>query len=471
MQFNTRNVNTAFRDMIQGFTHPDKVVPRFPMRKSPSRNGDVIMVDEPITVTYERPLERVLHSRVRDCNPFFHLYEALWMLAGRNDVAPLAFYNSNIANYSDDGSTFNGAYGYRWRHGWKHEEPVWSEHFGQNIDVEKEFDQLNIIVDHLKKDPTSRRVVLQMWNIQDDLLKIGPDIQHPDKPCGHCNGTGIKPGTESIGCQHCVGTKIGKKAWTEVRASKDVCCNTNIYFMGRPIPHPLGAGVLAEDAAAYGHAPQFSLEMTVCNRSNDLVWGMLGANVVHMSFLQEYMAAQLGWSVGKYHQITNNLHAYLARWTPDEWLKEYQSRNLCSTCFKGAQTMRDYVTQGDCAGCGKRDTILRPQSWEDVYDRQRLRMVPLVKDPSQFELELPEFVERNSNGADMAEGTRWQEPFLDGVAQPMCLAYKACKENDATETKKWIAEIAADDWRVAADEWTQRRFNKRKTGNATTVVS
>jgi hypothetical protein len=34
--------------------------------------------------------------------------------------------------------------------------------------------------------------------------------------------------------------------------------------------------------------------MTVTNRSNDLCWGMLGANYVHFTILQEYLAARLG---------------------------------------------------------------------------------------------------------------------------------------------------------------------------------
>ena len=45
--------------------------------------------------------------------------------------------------------------------------------------------------------------------------------------------------------------------------AKDVPCNTHIYFRRR------------------GE----SLDMTVCNRSNDLVWGALGSNIVHFSFL------------------------------------------------------------------------------------------------------------------------------------------------------------------------------------------
>jgi thymidylate synthase len=52
------------------------------------------------------------------------------------------------------------------------------------------------------------------------------------------------------------------------------------------------------------------LNMTVTNRSNDLIWGAYGANVVHFSFLHEYMAALTGLPVGCYYQVSNNLHIY-----------------------------------------------------------------------------------------------------------------------------------------------------------------
>jgi hypothetical protein len=53
------------------------------------------------------------------------------------------------------------------------------------------------------------------------------------------------------------------------------------------------------------------LDLTVFNRSNDLLWGMLGANIVQFSFLQEYIAACVGVRVGFLHQISTNAHIYL----------------------------------------------------------------------------------------------------------------------------------------------------------------
>jgi hypothetical protein len=52
------------------------------------------------------------------------------------------------------------------------------------------------------------------------------------------------------------------------------------------------------------------LDLTVFNRSNDLMWGLLGANIVQFSFLQEYIAQSLGLAIGRLHQISTNAHIY-----------------------------------------------------------------------------------------------------------------------------------------------------------------
>ena len=79
----------------------------------PSRNGPVIVAPGPVITTYTAPWQRVLFSKIRDANPFFHFFEALWMLAGRQDVKFLEQFTPRIREYSDNGSTLNGAYGYR----------------------------------------------------------------------------------------------------------------------------------------------------------------------------------------------------------------------------------------------------------------------------------------------------------------------------------------------------------------------
>jgi thymidylate synthase len=262
MHLHTRNVNTAFHELVHVFANKDSQSRRIPhsecpIVKKPSRNGKVLMIDEPVTITYSHPRERVLFNQARDCNPFFHLYEALWMLAGRNDVAPLAYYASKMKDFSDDGETFNGAYGDRWR--W-----ATTDRFGD--DEGKSVDQLDILVNHLKADPTSRRAVLQMWNVEDDLLKLGhytPCVGGKEKACKAgkwVNRAGIAMLEEGANCPYCKGTGKLLKDF-----SKDVCCNLSVMFSIREAE---GISTPADDF----------LDMTVTNRSNDMIWGALGAN-------------------------------------------------------------------------------------------------------------------------------------------------------------------------------------------------
>lgn len=129
--------------------------------KRDSRNGPVLISPCPVTTIYEKPMERVLFWKERDANPFFHLYEALWMLAGRNDVAGVVRYAKQMAEYSDDGETLHGAYGYRWRN--------W-------FTTLRGPDQLTIIAETLRSNPDDRRCVLQMWDVSEDLGLAGKDF-------------------------------------------------------------------------------------------------------------------------------------------------------------------------------------------------------------------------------------------------------------------------------------------------------
>lgn len=219
--FRGENVNQLFPEVLEELS----LAPDFP-----SRNGPVKRLVMPTIITYTKPHERILYSQIRDANPFFHFFETLWMLAGRDDLAFLTQFNPRMAEYSDDGKLVRGsAYGVRWRR--------W---FG--------FDQLNSLVDRLRKDPYDRRNVLTMWDAFSDV-----EID-----------------------------------------SKDVPCNTHCYFNYRP----------SEDDTPG------CLDLTVANRSNDLIYGCMGSNVFHFSFLLEYMAGRLGMKMGCYHQFTNNLHIY-----------------------------------------------------------------------------------------------------------------------------------------------------------------
>lgn len=133
-----------------------------------SRAGEVLRYPSPVTTVYRHPTERVLFHAWRDANPFFHLVEAVWMLAGRDDIRSLTPYVARMKDFSDDGETQPGAYGKRWRDHRSEGYPIWP-------------DQLDWVVNRLRNDPNDRRAVISMWDPATDC--DAADADGRDVPC------------------------------------------------------------------------------------------------------------------------------------------------------------------------------------------------------------------------------------------------------------------------------------------------
>lgn len=342
---NVDNVNQALPQGLRWLT--------FRGAEEDSRNGIVKVSDTPVMTTYSNPRRRVMFSPLRDANPWFHLFESLWMLAGRKDLPWLARFNKRMAEYSDDGGmTQPAAYGHRWR-----------VHFG--------YDQLEAIIEELTRFPDSRRAVLAMWN-----------------------GGGDRDNSILVG----VGDMMAA-----LQGSKDVPCNTHVYFRIR-------AG---------------QLDMTVCCRSNDILWGAYGANAVHFSVLQEYMAARLRCTVGVLYQLSNNFHYY-------------------------ANVIADPLAlAADC-------------ETSDYYnDKKRLLGYMPITSPDEALAFLPEVERFCEQGIDDPENT-YTAPFIQLTVVPMLHAWEAFKAKEHSWAASHSHNIVAPDWRVACQEWLERRALRRR---------
>jgi thymidylate synthase len=147
---NSRNVNDAYAQGVEAFAHAIRVGNIEP---EVTRAGNAYVWPCPVTTVYDSPQECVLWDAIRDCNPFFHFFEALWMLAGRDDVEFLSQFSKRITEFSKA----HGAYGYRWRN--------W---FG--------IDQLLMVIKELTENPVSRRAMVQIWSAEDDLCAPVVDV-------------------------------------------------------------------------------------------------------------------------------------------------------------------------------------------------------------------------------------------------------------------------------------------------------
>src|SRR5882724_11989202 len=90
-----RNVNDIW-DQAKHLLNKNHVV-------RPSRVGEVWEYPTPVVTEYLNPTERVLFNPLRNANPYFHFFEGLWMLAGREDVAWISQFNDRMKEFSDDG--------------------------------------------------------------------------------------------------------------------------------------------------------------------------------------------------------------------------------------------------------------------------------------------------------------------------------------------------------------------------------
>lgn len=285
-----------------------------------SRNGRVLAIPCPSLITIDHPMQRVVIDETRDANPFFHLAEFVWMMAGSNDVRFIEKFNKRMREYADIGTdVHHGAYGHRWR-----------RRFG--------LDQIHGLIALLRGDPTTRRAVLAMWDPASDN-----DQRHRDLPC-----------------------------------------NTHIYLR-----------IISD-----------TLNFVVCNRSNDLIWGCFGANVVHMTFLHELIARAVGVRVGDYQVFSNNLHMYIDR--PD--VQRLRDRIVLQDCYRGPNPTLPFP-------------VLQPsESYTDF-----------VSDCEDY----------------VAYGERpCRTHWMRHVFQPAMRNF---------QERKVIARIVADDWRLACELWLARR--------------
>ncbi len=181
------------------------------------------------------------------------------------------------------------------------------------------------------------------------------------------------------------------------RRTKDKACNTEVIFDTR------GA----------------RLNMTVFNRSNDAWWGCYGANVVHFSFLQEFVARAVNLRCGHYRQISNNLHLYTELYP------------AASKYLPSPPNYADY----------------------DYYGSGRVRPSPMLLN-GEYKSFLDD-CERFCQ-APFAEQARYAHPFFMAVAHPMAMVSRI-RNTHSGDGRAYAARVRAEDWRVAVSEWIDRR--------------
>jgi hypothetical protein len=175
---------------------------------------------------------------------------------------------------------------------------------------------------------------------------------------------------------------------TDTGDSLDIPCNTHIYF----------------------RIVNGSLNMTVCNRSNDVIWGMLGANAVHMTFLHEFISRAVKVKQGDYIVMTNNAHIY------------HDVPN-----FDQVDCPPDIVDY-------HYETVIKPllNPWETYQS--------FLRDAERF-----------------VEFSSVETEWFKTVALPMKMAYQARLEKDRVYEDRMLALVKSLDWKEACVQWRKWR--------------
>jgi len=348
-------------------------------QREESRAGPVVVAPGPVMTVTGRPTERVLTSEVRDANPFFHLAESIWMLAGRDDAKFLNRYVADFgarfaesasgANNAEAGGWIHGAYGHRWRVALGH-------------------DQLDYVVAMLRRDPTSRQAVIQMW----DATLSAEVAGYEQEVGGSADLTG---------------------SW------RDRPCNSHIYLRIRQEMSMMDTSTVLSRR----------LDLTVCCRSNDAIWGAHGANAVHFSVLQEYLAARIGVGVGLMYQLSNNYHVY------ETELERLRGR---------AHRLRYDLSL---------EEALRDQRYDDPHVEPK----PMFESPELIDADVALLCRRVEDD-QIYEVGGYANPWFEHTAELALLAHRYHKLGQQRTAHALATRISDPAWSIACAEWIRRRM-------------
>ena len=200
--------------------------------------------------------------------------------------------------------------------------------------------------------------------------------------------------------------------WDEsdlVRTTKDKACNMSLVFRIR-------SGKLC---------------MTVYNRSNDMIWGAYGANVVQFSMIQEYVAAHLGIPLGEYTQVSNSFHVYTEGAGGAVWNRIKDNYDADVNIYDDLVHNTVYMVPDDMSGfeCDIRQFF-------NVYD--------------EFGIE------------ELGEIRNWHSRYFDQLVMPVLCVYLVHKQHGPERALKYTHSILADDWKLACEDWLTNRIEARK---------
>lgn len=175
--------------------------------------------------------------------------------------------------------------------------------------------------------------------------------------------------------------------------------------------------------------------MVLFCRSNDAIWGAMGANVVHFSVLQEYIARFSGLPVGSFTQISVNYHGY---------------EKIINPLFKKRDEFGEMTPNPYSLGEVEPYRIAHPDNDQEAWDNEVRRFV--------------------TPDGRATLNDNYREPFFRHVAWPIVRAHDSYKDEKGVARYEMalsaLETCKASDWRRACVEWLERRRHNEENKNA-----
>ena len=186
------------------------------VRRQESRAGSTNEILHAV-ISIEDPRQRWVISRKPPLNIAFALAEVVWIMAGRNDLEFLRYWNNQLVDYVGPGLSLHGSYGYRLR-------------------KQQGIDQMKRVYETLFHNPESRQAVLQIWDSKLDLAQADGTPSSSDVPCNVLSMLKVRD---------------DKLEWTQVIRSNDLFRGVPYNFVQFTTLQEIMAGWLGIDCGSY----------------------------------------------------------------------------------------------------------------------------------------------------------------------------------------------------------------------------
>lgn len=191
------------------------------------------------------------------------------------------------------------------------------------------------------------------------------------------------------------------------------------------------------------------LDLTVFNRSNDLHWGVFGANLCQFSTILDAVASWLNVEVGTYRQITDSLHIYLDDFGAKETEKVLNAYGLTIE-----DVLREDFVTPDVTEIEHPELVQFVGTYEEYEENLETFFTvidPLISDPRTYETSSLMLYNRLEDEIEKIDDEYMR------LSAYMMTAYQAHKSRNTKIVSLAMSQIPDCEWKIAGLRFLSKR--------------